>query len=509
MSNDAGYRSRRRTLSIIFAAHATLFTSWAAHIPQIQSALGLNFATLGIALLGAPLGAVAGMVITGRMLHRCNSAWFLRLAIVGYCVCAPLVGLARSPVELFVALALWGAGQGSVDIAMNAYGADLERRQHRPALPGLHGQWSLGGLAGATVGLATVSMHLTLTAQQVVLGLVVLCVTWWATIGLPALDDAPSPPAVTHKAHHCIQARWLLTLGFLAFASSLCEGIVSGWSAVYLDTVGARSSIVGLGFVGFSVGMVTMRFGGNRLLAWRKPVAVLPVFAALGAVAMAIGLLASTPAATTIGFIAMGMGVALVVPTVIGQGARLAGSRPGATIAMIGAISWTGFVLAPPAVGLMSSMTSLTAALAALPVLSVAIAVIVFATRLGNSVGKPRLQRTGRADRNKTHGKVAEVTLDDLEWAEGYAFGPPTRYGAPAAQLKQFLDTAGSLWQEGKLADKPVTTFVSSAERHGGQEVTILSLNNVFYHWGCVIVPLGYTDDIVFAAGGNPYGTKL
>ena len=49
---------------------------------------------------------------------------------------------------------------------------------------------------------------------------------------------------------------------------------------------------------------------------------------------------------------------------------------------------------------------------------------------------------------------------------------------------------------------------MSSAEQHGGQEATILSLNNVFYHWGSVIVPLGYTDDIVYAAGGNPYGTS-
>jgi NAD(P)H dehydrogenase (quinone) len=110
--------------------------------------------------------------------------------------------------------------------------------------------------------------------------------------------------------------------------------------------------------------------------------------------------------------------------------------------------------------------------------------------------------------RAETDSAVAVATLDDLEWADGYAFGTPTRYGAPAAQLKQFIDAAGSLWQEGKLADKPVTTFVSSAERHGGQESTILSLNNVFYHWGAVIVPLGYTDDIVFAAGGNPYGTS-
>lgn len=110
--------------------------------------------------------------------------------------------------------------------------------------------------------------------------------------------------------------------------------------------------------------------------------------------------------------------------------------------------------------------------------------------------------------REDTDSVVEVATLDDLEWADGYAFGTPTRYGAPAAQLKQFLDTAGSLWQDGKLADKPVTTFVSSAERHGGQEATILSLNNVFYHWGAIIVPLGYTSDIVFAAGGNPYGTS-
>ncbi|MHC5906360.1 NAD(P)H:quinone oxidoreductase [Streptomyces sp. S6] len=112
------------------------------------------------------------------------------------------------------------------------------------------------------------------------------------------------------------------------------------------------------------------------------------------------------------------------------------------------------------------------------------------------------------AHHRETEAGVQVAELADLEWADGYAFGTPTRFGAPAAQLKQFMDSAGSLWQEGKLADKPVTAFVSSAEQHGGQESTILSLNNVFYHWGSLIVPLGYTDDIVYAAGGNPYGTS-
>jgi NAD(P)H dehydrogenase (quinone) len=101
------------------------------------------------------------------------------------------------------------------------------------------------------------------------------------------------------------------------------------------------------------------------------------------------------------------------------------------------------------------------------------------------------------------------ATLEDLEWADGVAFGTPTRFGNVAAQLKQFIDQAGQLWQEGKLADKVATAFTSSQTVHGGQETTILALNNTLYHWGMLIMPLGYTVQEVFAAGGNPYGSSF
>jgi NAD(P)H dehydrogenase (quinone) len=100
------------------------------------------------------------------------------------------------------------------------------------------------------------------------------------------------------------------------------------------------------------------------------------------------------------------------------------------------------------------------------------------------------------------------ATIDDLDWADGVAFGSPTRFGNIAAQLKQFLDEAGALWQAGKLADKVGTAFTASQTVHGGQETTILALNNTLYHWGMLILPLGYTVREVFAAGGNPYGTS-
>lgn len=104
---------------------------------------------------------------------------------------------------------------------------------------------------------------------------------------------------------------------------------------------------------------------------------------------------------------------------------------------------------------------------------------------------------------------VAEATLDDLEWADGYALGTPTRFGLPSAQLKQFIDTAGPLWQRGALANKAATSFTGAMNANGGQESTILALNNVFYHWGAIIVPLGYTNPASYQAGGNPYGFSL
>jgi NAD(P)H dehydrogenase (quinone) len=102
---------------------------------------------------------------------------------------------------------------------------------------------------------------------------------------------------------------------------------------------------------------------------------------------------------------------------------------------------------------------------------------------------------------------VPLAELDDLRWADGFAFGTPTRFGNVSAQLKQFIDTTSSVWAAGDLADKPVTAFTSAINPHGGNESTLLALYNSMHHWGAIIVPTGYTASLLYEAGGNPYGT--
>ncbi|MGR6974134.1 NAD(P)H:quinone oxidoreductase [Streptomyces cynarae] len=102
---------------------------------------------------------------------------------------------------------------------------------------------------------------------------------------------------------------------------------------------------------------------------------------------------------------------------------------------------------------------------------------------------------------------IPEATPDDIDWADAVVFGTPTRFGNVSSQLKQFIDTLGGLWAQGRLADKVYSGFVSTATAHAGHESTLLALYNSVHHFGGIIVTPGFTDPAKFI-DGNPYGTS-
>ena len=98
-------------------------------------------------------------------------------------------------------------------------------------------------------------------------------------------------------------------------------------------------------------------------------------------------------------------------------------------------------------------------------------------------------------------------SADDAEWADAIVFGTPTRFGSVSSELKAYIDSLGGLWFQGKLNGKAGSVFVSTSTAHGGNESTLISLYNPMAHLGLVIVPLGYADPAMFAAG-TPYGAS-
>ncbi len=119
-------------------------------------------------------------------------------------------------------------------------------------------------------------------------------------------------------------------------------------------------------------------------------------------------------------------------------------------------------------------------------------------------------------DSNEVWKSTVEATKDvpvakseDIEWADAIIFSVPTRFGTMPSQMKQFIDLQGGLWATGKTVNKVVSAMTSAQNPHGGQEATLLSLYTSMMHWGAIIATPGYTDPVLFGAGGNPYGTSV
>src|SRR3989338_6799324 len=86
------------------------------------------------------------------------------------------------------------------------------------------------------------------------------------------------------------------------------------------------------------------------------------------------------------------------------------------------------------------------------------------------------------------------ATNDDLVWADGIAFGTPTRYGNMSSPLKQFIDQTGGLWMKGALINKVGTVFTSTSTQHCGHETTILTSIAPLIHHGMIIIGVPYSE---------------
>jgi MFS family permease len=389
----------RAATATVFFIHGLLFASWTAHIPQVKEHAGLTVGALGLALLGAPVGSVLAMLVSGRLLPRLGSRRMVRACLVGYCAAGPLAGLAGSLPALFAALFAWGAFQGSLDVSMNTQAVAVERARGRPLMSGFHGCWSIGTFAGAAAGVAGVAIGMPLTVQLLVLGGPVLVIgEVLAGRMLPDADEPARRPREPREAREQRRprparrlSRPVLVLGAIAFASMLCEGASADWASVYLrGPVHAGAAVAGLGYTAYSLTMVIVRLSGNRLLA-RFPVrSVLPALAAVAFTGFIAGLAGGRSAAAAIaGFACLGIGLALIVPTVSSAAGWLPGLSPGAAIAAVASCGWLGFVCGPPLIGELASATSLPVALGVIPAL---VAFIAVATAVAPQIRMPGRQ---------------------------------------------------------------------------------------------------------------------
>jgi MFS family permease len=350
--------SPRAAVTTIFFLNGAVFSSWYARLPAIQEDLGLGPGAVGLALLGAPAGLLVAQPLVGALVARRGSRGVVA-ALPAYVAAVVLPAVAVDTATLFVATAVVGAANGTLDIAMNIQGLAVERASTRRIFNSLHAAFSFGALAGAGVAGAVAALGVAplshLIAMAVVGGVAAAVVSPHLHRDEQAADRRA--PLVARPTLH------LAALGAIAFCALLAEGAVFDWSGIYLATeTGASPGVAPLGLAAFALTMGVGRLLADRAAERAGARTVARAGATLAAVGLGLGLIVATPPTALLGFAFMGMGLSAVFPLALRASGRVESSS-GPAVAAVSTVGYGGFLLGPPLIGILADGSGLRAAL--------------------------------------------------------------------------------------------------------------------------------------------------
>jgi len=358
-------------------------------VPDVAAGVGAGHSTLGIALLCLSLGALVSMRLTGTWCARFGAGPVSAAGVVAVSAAALLPGLGSSVPALCLALLVFGAATGVVNVAANAVGVQVEAAVGRPILSGLHAGFSLGGLGGALLG-GAVSAVLGVTGHLTLVAAAGLFVSAWALPALVGAGRSAAPPSAPGRTDDDAKRRptaVLVVLGAIAGCTAFGEGALTDWGALLLrEQLAAPATVAAAGYAGFSLAMAAGRLAGGRLLqavGERRLLVGGTVLAAVGALA---AVTTSSLAVALTGFVLVGLGLANVFPLAIARAGLLGGAQG---IALSTTVGYTGLLGGPPVIGLLAESAGLPVAVGSVAVLALVAGVLVL-TVSGERVRLPR-----------------------------------------------------------------------------------------------------------------------
>ncbi len=373
-----------------------LFAGWVVRIPAIKAQTGAGAGALGLALLGVSAGAVAFMMITGRLCRRFGSHAVTTASGAALALSILLPPLTRSATALGLVLLVFGAAYGSLNVAMNSAAVELIAALRRPVMSGFHAAFSLGGMLGAGLGgliagRLSPATHLLVLA---VIGLVVTAVAGRALRGPAGADRTPLPegPGASRSdrsrpAGGAKRARRLvLVFGLIALCTAYGEGAMADWGALHLSQdLAAGPSLAAAGYAVFALAMTAGRLSGTAVVQRFGPTRALITGGSTATAGMLLGALAPTAWAACAGFAVAGLGLANIFPIAIARAGEADGPDG---VAVASTVGYGGMLLGPPAIGFLAEAFGLPVALTTAALLAAVAAAVAYATRGAHRSGR-------------------------------------------------------------------------------------------------------------------------
>ncbi len=339
----------------IFTSLNILFGTWAIYIPSVKERLDINKADLGIALFCLSLGVFTIFPIASKIINKfgVGKATWYSVVICSFTALLPL--LAPNYYSLMVSLFVFGLFNGLTDIAMNTLVTEIEKEDKKNFMSAAHGFFSLGGVI---VGLGSFlipvignpALHMGITVA------VVLAINLF--FRKEYIDIVAAP--VEQEQFSIKLLKPLFLLGIIAFVTMGSEGAIVDWSGLYLKEITmAPETLIGSGFLGFSIAMTLGRFLGDGIsekIGSIKIVVLGTIIAALG-----YGLVLSGNTLMAIaGFALNGLGFSVIIPELFRIGGNVQGVDSAKGVSFIAGTGYLGFLMGPVILGFVAEKASLT-----------------------------------------------------------------------------------------------------------------------------------------------------
>ncbi len=362
---------------MLFFTNGALFANLIPRYPEIKADLGIGNAAYGLAVVAFPVGALAAGLAAGTLIRRWGSAHVAVVSTVLTGAGLLGAGMATSVVLFVAALFVAGAMDAVTDVAQNAHGLRVQRRYGRSIVNSLHAVWSIGAVTGGSMAAAAIALglprehHLAISATVFAIA---AGVAW--RFCLPGHDVEPeaepdSEDRTGRAGTPMSRPRIAVVLGALvviAIAGTLVEDAGNSWATLYLATsLHAPEALAAAGYVALVGAQFIGRLLGDRLVDRFGQRAVVRAGGFLTAAGMSLALAVPTVGGTILGFASAGLGVATLVPAAMHEADRIPGLKHGSGLTIVSWLMRLGFVLSPPAVGMVADAAGLRAGLLVVP----------------------------------------------------------------------------------------------------------------------------------------------
>jgi MFS family permease len=365
----------RWAVSMFYFAMGLCFATWASRIPDIKTALHLSEGELGTILFALPLGQLAIMPFSGKLVTRFGSHRILIISLLFYAFSLTNLGLAIQAWQLSAGLFVFGVFGNLANIAVNTQGVYTEVLFKKTIMSSFHGMWSFAGFTGALVGLGMLTLELTPYDHFLVIAAIVLVMI---ALNFKFLIRAKEKIKNKKKKLFTKPDSALIWLGVIGFCGMASEGVMFDWSGVYFkDVIKAPGALVILGYTSFMIMMAGGRFFGDGLILKFGRKKVMQISGLMISTGLFTSVFFPYIIPCTIAFMLVGLGVSTIVPTIYSVAGKNPTVPPGEALTIVSSVSFLGFLMGPPVIGYVAELFGLRFSFAFIGIFGILIALMV------------------------------------------------------------------------------------------------------------------------------------